>query len=218
MIGDIANYTKYDCLELAKLLKIIRQCDKLEIKGTIKYPQSNADTITEIAKTTISHNLTTSLLKHIISTWIEVQKGWEYSYKLGWDEKKPVRELCSDNNAIAPEQRIVKTGIFKLYEEYTKEELEQIIKYEQSKGTDQLTDNQKLGRRLALLYDSFIQHNIFQEGCRGKVIQYAFLYDYFVINKLLNEDVRGNSDKHNIVKDLIRSFRASPKNKNKLGK
>ncbi|MCK9627506.1 MAG: hypothetical protein M0R37_02815 [Bacteroidales bacterium] len=201
MEGD-NNFLMNDNYEVAKLIKILRQCKEVVITGVIENPQNDKERKGQATKTKICAEHTLLHLDYFLNTLLEYQQDGFYQYHFKWEFKDEI------DNQYNPMDSINFT------EPYTKIELEQIIEYEKERHIKKIknaekTSRQKIGGRLLFIENNMQNAGLFSTLSEGKTREYAFLFDCFVaIGKIpIPEIEMNNSEKYTFVKDCMKTYK-----------
>lgn len=195
MEGD--NKFLDDNYEVARLIKILRQCKEVVITGVIENPQNDKEKRGQAVKTKICAEHTFLHLDYYLNTLLEYQQNEWYQYEFGWEFKDRIDYQASPFNFTEP---------------YTKIELEQIIEYEKEEHRKHIkyagkTSRQKIGHGLIFAENEMQEAGLFSKLSQGKTREYAFLFDCFVaMGKIpIPEEEMNNSEKYTYVKDSIKT-------------
>jgi hypothetical protein len=191
-----------DNYEVAKLIKVLRQCKEVVVTGTIENPQNDMERKEQLAKTTICSRYTFLFLDLFLNTLLEDQQDGLYQFRFDWEFKEEIDDEPNGYNFTEP---------------YTKNELEQIIEYEKGnyikkRTRKKLTPKQLLGQSLSLVETQMLDAGFFSGKSEGKAREYAFLFDcYVAIERIPVPDYEmTDSNKYTFVKDCIRTYQNHP--------
>jgi len=196
--GDI--FELQDNLEVAKLIRILRQCEEVVVTGVIEYPQNDKEIKTQTTKTAIRSNFVFLMLEYFLNTLLEYQQDGFYQYKFKWDDK----DYLSDEDISIKNMNFT--------EPYTPDELEQIIEYETRIHrifAKRMTTKQNIGSKISYVKYMMHEQGLFSTDSQGKTREYAFLFDCFVAMDRIPvpEDDMNNSEKYIYIKDCIKTYR-----------
>jgi len=200
MYGD-DNFAMNDNLEVAKLIRIFRQCDEVVITGVIEHPQNAKERKGQTTKTKVCSKYTFFMLECFLNTLLEYQQDGFYQYEFNWEFKN---DLADQYNPMIP---------MNFTEPFTKSELEKIIQYEIDKNIghtkDKRTRKQKIGQRLSFIEMIMQEQGLFSTHSQGKTREYAFLFDCFVaMDRIpIPEIEMNNSEKYSYIKDCITTYK-----------
>lgn len=183
--------------EMAKLARTLRQCEKVEIRGTITNPQTDMDIKGQLATADICTFSTFMYLDYFLSSLIKYQRSVLYQERFLWESSV---------------DRIFHKYIHGLDHLYTEDQLEKIIEYEtkvylEEKRTKPTLD-QYLGKKFSQAEKIMLQAGFFSGKSKGKTREYAFIYDFYVIRRKVPfpEPEMTNSDKYKYVRNCVIAY------------
>lgn len=169
----MSNAIETNRLELAKLIKFLRECkgSRITLQGLITKPQGKNLKGTYL-KTQIADKHFLSLLEQLANTWLESEQDGLFQYLFGWDFKQPVTYINKEGEEEYD-------SFFT--DPYSDQEIDQIISYYDSreKRKKKLSIFVKLGNVASRIISSI--GSATKDWTQTKL--YSFVYDVMLVGE-----------------------------------